>query len=128
MSLIHKFEDNPYFLYNYAAILLDNKQYDESLQIALKCRRYWADYDLELIIAENYQHLGNIRLSEKYYTNAYMMCPSRFLPLYRLFHLYKENNDNEQMLNMAEIIINKPIKIENSTILMMKREMKRAIQ
>lgn len=128
MSLIHKFEDNPYFLYNYAAILLDNKQYDESLQIALKCRRYWADYDLELIIAENYQHLGNIRLSEKYYTNAYMMCPSRFLPLYRLFHLYKENNDNEQMLNMAEIIINKPMKIESSTILMMKREMKRAIQ
>ena len=55
------------------------------------------------------------------------MCPSRFLPLYKLFGLYKENEDKEQMLDFVELIINKPMKIETSCILMMKREMKREL-
>ncbi len=57
MRLEKMFVSNPYFLYNYAAVLQEMKQYTESLEVALKCRQYWADYDLELIIGENYQQL-----------------------------------------------------------------------
>lgn len=120
-----KFEDNPYFLYNYAAILLENKQYEESLRVALQCRKYWADYDLELIIGENYQALDKHGLAEKYYDNASMMCPSRFLPFYKLFHLYKDVGNRERMFDTAGTIIDKPVKIKTSAIRMMKREMKR---
>lgn len=49
------------------------------MQIALQCRKYWADYDLELIIGENYQELGRQELAAKYYNSASLMCPSRFL-------------------------------------------------
>lgn len=128
VTLLHKFDDNPYFLYNYAAVLLENKQYEKSLKIALQCRQYWADYDLELIIGENYQHLGKQELAEAYYEHASMMCPSRFLPFYKLFYLYKENKEYDKMREMAELIIDKPMKIKTSSILMMKREMKREIQ
>lgn len=121
------FADNPYFLYNYAAVLLENKEYKESLQVALQCRRYWADYDLEIIIGENYQNLNEIRLAEKYYYNASFMCPSRFLPFYKLLSLYKENGKNERMLTVADNIINKPMKFKTPTIVMMKREAKRVI-
>lgn len=124
-KLEKKFYDNPYFLYNYTAILLENKQYEESLRIALQCRRYWADYDLELIIGEIYQELGRQELAEKYYNSASLMCPSRFLPFYKLFHLYKDNADRKNMLSMANLIIDKPMKIKTSTIRMMKREMMR---
>ena len=110
------FVSNPYFLYNYAAVLQEMKQYTESLEVALKCRQYWADYDLELIIGE------------KYYNSASMMCPSRFLPLYKLFHLYKTNGEKERSLAMAEAVISKPMKIKTTTIRMMKREMEREIQ
>ena len=120
-----KFHDNPYFLYNYAAMLLENKQYKESLQIALQCRKYWADYDLELIIGDNYQELANPKAAKRYYDNASMMCPSRFLPLYRLFHLYKNIEDRERMLSVAKLIIDKPIKIKTPVIQMMKREMEK---
>lgn len=119
------FADNPYFLYNYAAVLQEMKQYDESLRVALKCRQYWADYDLEIIIGENYQQLNKPELAEKYYNSASMMCPSRFLPLYKLFHLYKMSGEKEQALAMAETVISKPMKIKTTTIRMMKREMKR---
>ena len=122
------FVNNPYFLYNYAAVLLEKKQYNKSLEIALKCRQYWADYDLELIIGENYQQLNKPKLAEKYYNSASMMCPSRFLPLYKLFHLYKTNGEKERSLAMAEAVISKPMKIKTTTIRMMKREMEREIQ
>lgn len=128
VTLLHKFEDNPYFLYNYAAVLVENKQYEKSLKIALQCRQYWADYDLELIIGENYQYLGKQELAQMYYKNASMMCPSRFLPLYKLFHLYKENKEHDKMREIAELIIRKPMKIKTSSILMMKREMKRELR
>lgn len=124
-KLEKKFEDNPYFLFNYAAILLDNKQYEEGLKVALQCRKYWADYDLELIIAEDYQKLDKYELAERYYDNASMMCPSRFVPLYKLFHLYKELDNRKRMLSVAGIIIDKPMKIKTSTVRMMKREMER---
>ena len=42
-ELEKKFENNPYFLYNYAAILLENKQYEESLTVALQCRKYLSE-------------------------------------------------------------------------------------
>lgn len=124
-KLKKKFESNPYFLYNYAAVLQEMKQYDKSLQVAVNCRRYWADYDLELVIGENYQQLNKPELAEEYYNRASLMCPSRFLPLYKLFHLYKENGQKEQALAMAETVINKPVKIETADIRMIKREMQR---
>ena len=48
VSLKHRFKDNPYFLYNYAAVFTEAKEYEKALEIALECRKYWADYDLEL--------------------------------------------------------------------------------
>lgn len=127
VSLERNFEDNPYFLYNYAAVLLENKQYDKSLELALKCRRYWADYDLELMIGENYQQKKEFISAKKYYKSASMMCPSRFTPLYQLFKLYKQFGENRQAYEIAEVIIGKPIKINSMTIRMMKREMEKEI-
>lgn len=124
-KLEKKFKSNPYFLYNYAAVLQEKKQYDRSLQVALECRQYWADYDLELVIGENYQQLSKPELAEEYYRSASLMCPSRFLPLYKLFHLYKENGRREEALAMAETVISKPMKIKTASIRMIKREMER---
>lgn len=52
------------------------------------------------------------------------MCPSRFLPLYKLFHLYKTNGEKERSLAMAEAVISKPMKIKTTTIRMMKEKWK----
>lgn len=127
VSLKHQFKDNPYFLYNYAAVLTEAKEYETALEIALECRQYWADYDLELMIGENYQEQKDFISAEKYYKNASMMCPSRFTPLYQLFKLYKQLGENIRAYETAEMIINKPVKINSMTIRMMKREMEKEI-
>lgn len=122
------FANNPYFLYNYAAILQENGQYNESQRIALSCRRYWADYDLELILAENYQQLQQTEQAVACYQHASLMCPSRFLPLYKLFRFYKERNEHEQMETVAQEIIRKPIKIKTPAVQMMIHEAKRYLE
>ena len=40
VSLKHRFEDNPYFLYNYAAVFTEAKEYEKALKVALECRKY----------------------------------------------------------------------------------------
>lgn len=127
VSLKHQFKDNPYFLYNYAAVLTEIKEYEKALEVALECRKYWADYDLELMIGENYQEQKDFISAEKYYKNASMMCPSRFTPLYQLFKLYKQFGENIRAYETAEMIINKPVKINSMTIRMMKREIEKEI-
>lgn len=120
--------DNPYFLYNYAVVLLEKERYEESLQISLRCRRYWADYDLELLIGENYQQVKQAVLAEKYYNSALMMCPSKFTPHYKLFYLYKEYGEEQKACDIAKAIIGKPMKIATPNIRMIKKEMEREVK
>lgn len=119
-----RLNDNPYFLYNYAAILFENKLYSNCLEIALQCRRYSADYDLDLMIGKVYHQMGDLQSSEKYYFSSKKMCPSRFEPLYLLFKLYKEFDKPESAFQIATSIINKPMKIKTTEILLIKSEMR----
>ena len=119
--------DNPYFLYNYAAVLLEQKKYAESLRVALKCRQYWADYDLELMIGENYQRLNKPNQAEKYYNSASMMCPFRFLPLNFLYDLYQETGNKPKALAVALKVRNKPIKVKSMPVMQIKYKMKQAL-
>lgn len=119
-----RLNDNPYFLYNYAAILFENKLYSDCLEIALKCRKYSADYDLDLMIGKVYHQIGDLKSSEKFYFSSQKMCPSRFEPLYLLFKLYKEFDKSEYAFQIATSIINKPMKIKTTEILLIKSEMK----
>lgn len=52
--------DDPYFLYNYAVALYGKGCLEESLNVALQCRTYWADYDLELLLGDIYLDKMNI--------------------------------------------------------------------
>ena len=121
------FADNPYFLYNYAAILQEGRQYAESQRIASQCRRRWADYDLELILGENCQHLQQPEQAVACYRRASQMCPLRFLPLYKLFRFHKERGEREQMEAVAREMLEKPVKIKTPAVLMMRREAERSL-
>ena len=44
------------------------------------------------------------------------MCPNRFIPLYKLFKIYKQLGDTEKMLKVGNIILNKKIKVPSQKI------------
>lgn len=117
--------NNPYFLYNYAVILLNHKHLGESLQKALQCRLYWRDYDLEILLGDIYKMKKKYQFAERYYRNASFMCPCRFIPLYKLFELYKEIGCKEKLISIAHLITNKPVKIKSLTVIQIKYNVKR---
>jgi tetratricopeptide (TPR) repeat protein len=118
---------NEMFLYNYAAELNVVKEYDKSLQIAHECEKYLADYDLQMLIADNYQQLKQYKKAEVYYLKAANMCPVRFVPLYELEELYNTQGLNAEALSLARKIIKKPVKILSPTVIAIKQKMRQLI-
>ena len=106
-------KDNKYFLYNYAVELNYGKRYKESIQIAQLCEKLWADYNLQLLLGDNYNQLKRYKEAEKHIMLAANMCPTRFIPLYELFKIYKNTNNKEKSIRMAKTILKKPIKINS---------------
>ncbi|WP_167343686.1 O-antigen ligase family protein [Pedobacter borealis] len=117
-------KNNPQFLYNYAAVLNHNKDYKRSLFIANKCNALFSNYDLEMLIGDNLFGLNKYFIAEHYYLVSSHMCPSRFFPLYQLSKVYDATGNKSKLLNICKEIINKPVKVESLTIVMMKNEMK----
>ena len=104
------------FLYSYATLLYNDKQYENALRVAEKCDSVSASYDLEILLANSYMFVGELDKAEKHYTQAYNMCPNRFVPLYKLFKIYKQRDDREEMLKVGNIILNKKIKVPSQKI------------
>ena len=111
-----KINNNRLFLYNYCNVLYQYQDYNRSLDIALKCRTLWSNYNLELLIGKIYHKLKNYNKAEFHYSIAHNMCPIRFLPLYELNCLYDEMGEKDKALYFAEIIITKQVKIPSTLI------------
>lgn len=114
----------PYFLYNYAAELCVAKRYDDCLKTASACRKYWADYDLEVLQAEALIGLEQYEKTKHYLEKAATMCPVRFVPLYRLHYVYKKMKNEKEANRLAHLIIEKPVKVESDIVRAIKREMR----
>lgn len=127
-SLMPVLGSNSYFLYNYAVVLLDVDSLDESLDKALQCRTYWADYDLELLLGDIYKRRKEYEISERYYKKTSYMCPCRFIPLYRMFEVYKEMGDKERYQSIAKLIIEKPVKVQSPIVRQIKYKVKREVK
>lgn len=121
--LMETLGNDRYFLYNYSAELFQTERYKESLAIAMECHRHWADYDVELLLGDLYEHLEQPREAEECYRRASYMCPSRFVPLYQLVLLLKKEERLVEANQIACEIINKPEKIRSPIISLIKREM-----
>jgi len=120
--------NNELFLYNHAAELNFSKHYEESQSIARECERLWADYDLQMLMADNCQQLKDYAEAERHYRKAAAMCPVKFVPLYELAKMYDATGHRNEAVQLAEQIVNKSIKIVSPTIIAIQREMRQWIE
>lgn len=117
MSSLHC---HPLFLYNYAVQLNIAGRHKESIEVLTQCRTLFNDYDIQMLQADNYYGQEDIKEAAKIYKYASNMIPCRFYPLYRLIELYKEMQQNNEAIKMAQSIIDKKIKIESLTVSLIK--------
>lgn len=113
-SLYIKLSNNPSFLYNYGAWLHHNGYYPESLKILSECKNRFDDYNVEMLMADNYKELGCPQKAINLFEYANSMVPSKFLPLYYEMVTYENEKDYANAYRIAEIIKSKPTKVAKS--------------
>jgi O-antigen ligase len=119
---------NALFLYNYGAELNFIGESQTSNRILLETARRYNDIDLQLLLADNYQKIRQYKDAEACLLLASNMIPNRFIPLYRLFRLYKETGENKKAKDIAKTIINKQIKIISPEVITIKAEMRKELR
>lgn len=119
-----RLKKDPLFLYNYGAELHYAGNYDSSNKILNKCTNKFNDYDLQLLFAINYLRLKDYPKAEAKFKLASDMIPNRFYPLYQLVKLYQITGQKHRAKNLANDLLEKPIKIPSTTIDAIKQEMK----
>ena len=102
------------FMYNYGAELHFSKHYNESLSILEECQTMLNDYDVQMLIADCFQNMGDTIAAIEHYIYAGKMVPSKFLPHYYMMLLFMENGDTINAVKVASSIIGKPIKVQES--------------
>ena len=119
---------NGLFLYNHAAVLHEAGEYEKSLSIIARCTQYFNDYDVQMLLADNYKGLGKNAVAEHCMKTASAMCPSRFMPLYALAKLYEAMGRRDDALALADKIIDKDVKIPSAMVIAIKNAMRRLIE
>lgn len=113
---------NPYFLYNYAAVLNNAGEWRQSQEILTLYQQYFYDYDLLLMQGDNSWHLQEYETAESLYRQAANMIPCRFMPLYKQLEMYISTGNTEKAREIAEIITDKTIKVPSSTVFSIRRK------
>lgn len=126
-SLVYPFRCHQY-LYNYTYELYSMGYLDEARQTAAECALYDNGYNLQLLTGDIHQMKGCIKEAISHYQNAADMCPVRFAPLSGMLQTYQQAGDTVKADSIAQIILNKPIKIPSSDIDEMKAEAARWLE
>lgn len=110
------------FMYNYAAELYFHGCYSEALDVAYQSQSLRDDYETEHLLADIYKSMKKHSDAQAAYRTMSLMCPNRFIPLYRLFELAVEEDDKHNALQLAKEIVAKPIKVSSPQVVFIKKK------
>ena len=116
--------ENPLFLYNYGAELHYAGRWSESLSIMEECAEGLDDTDVQMLLGDACERIGNDAGAERHFRQAASMCPVRFVPPYRLVKLYERTGRHEKAACLAAELAGKPVKVPSYMVAKIKREMR----
>lgn len=115
-SMYKDYSDDYMFIYNYGALLHLRGDYEKSIEVFKTGAKYLSDYNMMLLMGDDYQKQKLYDLAIDCYRRAGEMIPSRYLPLYYQMKLYLEKGDTVKAHGIAGMIIDKENKIKKSKI------------
>ena len=115
-GLSTEMKNNANFMFNYSSILFRYGHYHESLSNAKECLCLIDNYDIQLLLADNYYKLNNYKLAIQHYQKASFMCPNRFAPLYGIFLTHISTNNISQAIESGHAILTKEIKVKSKVL------------
>ena len=74
------------------------------------------------LLGDYYQHIGLPHEAERAYRTASDMVPTRIMPLYKLWRLYRLRADTVRAVDTARRLVAQPVKVNNSLSINAKRQ------
>lgn len=119
--------NGPYLQY-YGKALNLNEEYQKSIEMLEHSMAYTSDEVLYTTIGDTYKALKRYSKAEESYRHASYMVPHKLYPLYLLANLYAETGQVAKALNMAEILLNKNVKVESTATEEIMQAMRKLIE
>ena len=126
-----------HFLFEYGQSLSRTEQYAESNRIFEEYLHYGSDPMVYNCMGNNFKGMSEYAQAESLYIRASQVVPNRHYPLYLLMKLYQEIEEAGEMEKkgeegkkakaMAEILLQKPVKVPSTAIREMHEEAKKVI-
>lgn len=110
------------FLYNYAVLFYEMKEYKKCIHVLESCKRKTNDYDVQLLTGYSYLAIKNYEYAERAFQTAANMIPNRVIPKYELMKLYASAGNTTEAVQIAQKITKQPLKKESPKTLFMKQE------
>lgn len=113
-ELYKEMSNDASFLYNYGAMLHLYGEYERSLDVFKDCSKYLSDYNMMLLMGDDYQQIGILDSAVTFYNRASQMIPNRYLPLYYQMKLYEDCCETDKARVIAREILRKDNKFKKS--------------
>lgn len=107
----------PDFVLCYGKTLHNNELYQTALPVLEQAYTLRPTSALVCDLGICYEQTGDFDRSERAYTEAAYMVPSHILPRYRLFCLYRKQDDTVNATAAARYMLKMPVKVVNSSVL-----------
>ena len=120
------YNSNPRFLYSYMVAQYKVSRLDEATNTYHQLRQYADTYDMELLAGDTYRHKQLYAEAMQHYETAMQMCPVRFAPLEGMMQTYIDNGDLLRADSIAQVILDKPVKVPSPQVEEIKRKAKEA--
>jgi O-antigen polymerase len=118
---------NGNFVTNYGKALSMAGQHEKAIEVIKKALAIQPGIVAYTTLGDSYRALGQYTQAEAAYIHAANMNPSRFYPKYLLANLYQETGQTGKAQNIAETIVNSPVKIPSTAINEIKEAMNKLL-
>ncbi|MFR0678536.1 hypothetical protein [Dysgonomonas mossii] len=109
---------------SYSKLLFDKEMYEEFIKYTDNKDFPFMTSIIKCDIGIFYWKTGNLKEAAEVFEEAYNMVPSKILPKYLLFSLYKESKNKKEAFEMANIILGCNIQVSGSIAIKARKEAK----
>lgn len=126
-SCYKHFSNNPDFVLCYAKILYNNQQYLQAIPVLQQAYKIKPLYSIARDLGICYQELHSWTKAEEQFLLASQLIPGRISPRASLLQLYQQTQQYQKAQDMANIILNHPVKRVSSSVLRARSEAKKVL-
>lgn len=121
-NILPVLKNNGDFLFFYGGLLYKSGQFESARQILIESRKRFSDPNLEILLAQTYQELGEFEKVVVHLRTAINMVPHKFHARFLLANHYADHGNTTKAIRIGREIIDLPVKVSSSAVMEIKQK------